>query len=45
MFSVHIEKVKRLVATDLRRALCVGGVFAVSTALPEKIQHLAAHLE
>ncbi len=30
---------------DLRKALCMGGVFAVSTVLPEKIQHLAAHLE
>ena len=29
---------------DLRKALCVGGVFAVSTVLPEKIQHLALHL-
>ena len=30
--------------TDLRKALCMGGVFAVSTVLPEKIQHLASHL-
>ena len=30
---------------NLRKALCMGGVFAVSTVLPEKIQHLAAHLE
>ena len=29
---------------DLRKALCVGGIFAVSTVLPEKIQHLAFHL-
>jgi hypothetical protein len=25
--------------------LCMGGLFAVSTVIPEKIQHLAAHLE
>ena len=30
---------------NLRKALCMGGVFAVSTVLPGKIQHLAAHLE
>ncbi len=30
---------------DLRKALCMGGVFAVSTVLPEKIQRLAAKLE
>ena len=30
---------------DLRKALCMGGIFAVSTVLPEKIQHLASHLE
>ena len=30
---------------DLRKALCMGGIFAVSTVIPEKIQHLAAHLE
>ena len=30
---------------DFRKALCMGGVFAVSTVLPEKIQHLAYHLE
>jgi len=30
---------------NLRKALCMGGVFAVSTVIPEKIQHLAAHLE
>ena len=30
--------------TDLRKALCMGGVFTVSTVLPEKIQHLASHL-
>jgi hypothetical protein len=30
---------------DPRKALCMGGVFAVSTVLPEKIQHLAYHLE
>jgi len=30
---------------DLRKALCMGGVFAVSTVLPEKIQRLAADLE
>jgi hypothetical protein len=29
---------------DLRKALCVGGIFAVSTVLPEKIQHLAFHV-
>jgi len=34
-----------LAVRDLRKALCMGGVFAVSTVLPEKIQHLAAHLE
>ena len=32
-------------ARDLRTALCMGGVFAVSTVLPGKIQRLAAHLE
>ena len=30
---------------NLRKALCMGGVFAVSTVLPGKIQHLAAQLE
>ena len=30
---------------ELRKALCMGGVFAVSTVLPEKIQRLAADLE
>jgi hypothetical protein len=30
---------------DLPKALCMGGIFAVSTVLPEKIQHLAVHLE
>jgi hypothetical protein len=30
--------------TDLRKALGVGGIFAVSTVLPEKIQHLAFHV-
>ena len=30
---------------DLRKALCMGGVFAVSTVIPGKIQHLAYHLE
>lgn len=34
-----------LAVRDLRKALCMGGVFAVSTVLPEKIQHLAEHLE
>ena len=29
---------------DFRKALCMGGVFAVSTVLPEKIQRLAYHL-
>jgi hypothetical protein len=29
---------------EFRKALCMGGVFAVSTVLPETIQHLAAHL-
>jgi hypothetical protein len=29
---------------DLRKALCMGGIFAVSTVLPEKIQHLVYHL-
>lgn len=29
---------------DLRKALSVGGIFAVSTVLPEKIQHLAFHV-
>ena len=29
---------------DLRKAVCMGGVFAVSTVLPGKIQHLVAHL-
>lgn len=27
-----------------RKALCMGGIFAVSTVLPEKIQRLAYHL-
>ena len=30
--------------SDIRKALCVGGIFAVSTVLPEKIQHLAFHV-
>ena len=30
---------------DLRKALCMGGIFAVSTVLPGKIQHLAFHLK
>lgn len=30
--------------SPLRQALCVGGIFAVSTVLPEKIEHLALHL-
>jgi hypothetical protein len=30
--------------SPLREALCGGGIFAVSTVLPEKIQHLALHL-
>jgi len=30
---------------NLREAPCMGGVFAVRTVLPEKIQHPAAHLE
>ena len=30
---------------DLRKALCMGGIFAVSTVIPGKIQHLAYHLE
>ena len=34
-----------LAVRDLRKALWMGGVFAVSTVLPEKIQHLAVHLE
>lgn len=29
----------------LTRAFCMGGIFAVSTVLPEKIQHLTYHLE
>jgi len=29
---------------NLRKALCMGGVFAVGTVLPEKIQHLDARL-
>ena len=29
---------------NFRKALCMGGVFAVSTVLPEKIQRLAYHL-
>jgi len=29
---------------DLRKALCMGGIFAVSTVIPGKIQHLAHHL-
>jgi len=33
-----------LAVGDLRKALCMGGVFAVSTVLPEKIQRLAYHL-
>ena len=28
-----------------RKALCMGGIFAVSTVLPGKIQHLAYHLD
>ena len=30
---------------DPRKALCMGGIFAVSTVIPGKIQHLAYHLE
>ena len=30
---------------DLRKALCMGGVFAVSTVIPGKIQHLVRHLQ
>ena len=30
---------------DPRKALCMGGIFAVSTVIPVKIQHLAYHLE
>ncbi len=30
---------------DPRKALCMGGIFTVSTVLSEKIQHLAYHLE
>lgn len=30
---------------DLRKALCLGGIFAVSTVIPEKVQHLAYHLK
>jgi len=30
---------------NFRKALCMGGVFAVSTVLPEKVQLLAYHLE
>ena len=33
-----------LVVRDLRKALCMGGVFAVSTVIPGKVQHLAQHL-
>jgi hypothetical protein len=33
-----------LAAGNLRKALCMGGVFAVSTVIPESIQHLAQHL-
>ena len=33
-----------LAVRDLRRALCMGGVFAVSTVIPGKIQHLAQRL-
>jgi hypothetical protein len=36
---------KATAGSGLRKALCMGGVFAVSTVLPEKIQHLASHLE
>ena len=36
---------KVLPGNGLRKALCMGGVFAVSTVLPEKIQRLAYHLE
>lgn len=32
-------------SVNFRKALCMGGVFAVSTVLPQQIQHLAAHLE
>jgi hypothetical protein len=30
---------------DLRKALCMGGIFAVSTVLPGKVQQLAFHLK
>ena len=30
---------------NLRKALCMGGIFAVSTVIPGKIKHLAHHLE
>jgi hypothetical protein len=30
--------------SPLRQALCVGGIFAVSTVLPEKVEHVALHL-
>ncbi len=33
-----------LAVRDLRKALCMGGVFAVSTVIPGKVQHLAQHL-
>ena len=36
---------KVLPDSGLRKALCMGGIFAVSTVIPGKIQHLAAHLE
>ena len=48
-FSVSLDmdpvRHQALAVGNLRKALCMGGVFAVSTVLPEKIQHLAAHLE
>jgi hypothetical protein len=41
MTRLH-DPVKR--ESPLRQALCVGGIFAISTVLPDKIEHLAIHL-
>lgn len=35
----------QLSAGGPRKALCMGGVFAISTVIPGKLQHLAYHLE
>jgi hypothetical protein len=41
MTRLH-DPVKR--ESPLWQALCVGGIFAISTVLPDKIEHLAIHL-